>query len=185
MSELNKEQVKQALECCTHIPRPDCNNCPMGEKRGCTIALLGFALKHHKELTKELTRKETEYNELYELLQTYKADSEAYRSYSKTLEKENEALKALLDESYDTQNSLTEENERLKSVEFTCGFVKPHKVLECPIFDEIERTKADTVRKMQTEIEKRCIKGGIYPAFVASTIDQIAKEMVEATNEVS
>ena len=38
---------------------------------------------------------------------------------------------------------------------------------------------ADTVRKMHSEIKERCIKGGIYPAFVASTIDQIAKEMVE------
>ena len=41
---------------------------------------------------------------------------------------------------------------------------------------------ADTVRKMHSEIKKRCIKGGIYPAFVASTIDQIAKEMLEGEN---
>ena len=39
-------------------------------------------------------------------------------------------------------------------------------------------TRADTVRKMHFEIKERCIKGGIYPAFVASTIDQIAKEML-------
>lgn len=39
--------------------------------------------------------------------------------------------------------------------------------------------KADTVRKMHSEIKERCIKGGIYPAFVASTIDQIEKEMLE------
>ena len=38
---------------------------------------------------------------------------------------------------------------------------------------------ADTVKKMQSMIKERCIKGGIYPAFVASTIDQIAKEMLE------
>lgn len=38
---------------------------------------------------------------------------------------------------------------------------------------------ADTVRKMHTEIKERCIKGGIYPAFVARTIDQIAKELLE------
>ena len=38
---------------------------------------------------------------------------------------------------------------------------------------------ADTVRKMQERIKEHCIKGGIYPAFVASTIDQIAKEMLE------
>ena len=38
---------------------------------------------------------------------------------------------------------------------------------------------ANTVREMHSEIKDRCIKGGIYPAFVARTIDQIAKEMVE------
>lgn len=37
---------------------------------------------------------------------------------------------------------------------------------------------ADTVRKMHSEIKERCIKGGIYPAFVASTIDQIEKRDV-------
>lgn len=49
---------------------------------------------------------------------------------------------------------LAEENERLKSVEFTCGFIKPHKVLECPIFDEIVRTKADTARTILSELRK-------------------------------
>ena len=39
--------------------------------------------------------------------------------------------------------------------------------------------RANTVREMQAEIINRCIKGGIYPAFVASTIDKIAKEMLE------
>lgn len=45
----------------------------------------------------------------------------------------------------------------------------------------IAEAKVDTVRKMQSEIKERCIKGGIYPAFVARTVDQIAKEMVEET----
>lgn len=41
----------------------------------------------------------------------------------------------------------------------------------------------NSVRKMQSEIKERCIKGGIYPAFVASTIDQIAKEMLEGITD--
>ena len=36
---------------------------------------------------------------------------------------------------------------------------------------------ADTVRKMHFEIEQRCIKGGIYPVFVACTVNQVAYEM--------
>ena len=50
---LDRVQVETALECCTHTPRPDCNNCPMGEKRGCVISLIELALKHHKELVRE------------------------------------------------------------------------------------------------------------------------------------
>lgn len=42
---------------------------------------------------------------------------------------------------------------------------------------------ADTVRKMQTEIEARCVKGGIYPAFVKRTIEQIAEEIIEGKTE--
>ena len=43
----------------------------------------------------------------------------------------------------------------------------------------IEEVKADTVRKMQEAIKERCLKGGIYPAFVASTIDKVSREMLE------
>ena len=42
----------------------------------------------------------------------------------------------------------------------------------------LKKERADTVRKMKAEIEARCIKGGIYPAFVKSTIDQIAEEII-------
>ena len=72
------------------------------------------------------------------------------------------------------------ENERLKSVVFTCGSIKPHKVLECPIFDEIERTKADTVRKMQTALWANLSPYSNYTTTeVGALIDQIAKEMLE------
>lgn len=74
---------------------------------------------------------------------------------------------------------LTEENERLKSVEFTCGFIKPHKVLECPIFDEVARTKADTVREMQERLIAEFRKDGRMNYYLRMTLDQIAKEMLE------
>ena len=78
---------------------------------------------------------------------------------------------------------LTTENERLKSVEFTCGFIKPHKVLECPIFDEVERAKADIVEKVKIFFAMRF---GTYTdkdmtpiTEVFYMLDQIAKEMLE------
>lgn len=44
---------------------------------------------------------------------------------------------------------------------------------------DLEKAKANAVRAMQAEIINRCIQGGIYPAFVATTIDKIAKEMID------
>lgn len=85
---------------------------------------------------------------------------------------------------------LTEENERLRSENEALAISE---VKECEISQMLVyriRNKhpavmaviSDTVRKMQTEIESRCIKGGIYPAFVKSTIDQIANELMEGKN---
>ena len=81
-------------------------------------------------------------------------------------------------------NELTEEKERLEaSIKI---LVANNADLETELaitYDLLEETKADTVRKMQKEIEARCIKGGIYPAFVKSTINQIAKEMIGEVNK--
>lgn len=65
-----------------------------------------------------------------------------------------------------TVKKLTKENENLHA--------------SCTVLTQnLHACKADTVRKMQNEIETRCIKGGIYPAFVKSTIDKVAEEMIE------
>lgn len=50
---LNRMQTEKALECCSNKPRPDCDNCPMGGKRGCVIRLLELALLHHRTLVQE------------------------------------------------------------------------------------------------------------------------------------
>ncbi len=176
---MNREQITQALKCCGNHGSPKCKECPMEEGRGCAVRLYREALAY-------INRQEAEYNELYELLQTYKADSEAYRSYSKTLEKENEALKTLLDESYDTQNALTKENERLidelaksygaldEAVSFYCSFTKS-KIQNCPIDDEVAKAKTDTVRKMQERLKAELSFGR---HIQADQIDQIAKEIL-------
>lgn len=92
---------------------------------------------------------------------------------------------ALINSQEQRINELTEENERLKnSINFQV--VMPDDKMEEIKAECLERVeldvkecRADTVRKMQSEIKERCIKGGIFPAFVASTIDEIAKEMLE------
>lgn len=76
-------------------------------------------------------------------------------------------IDALCNNTVEFIKELTEECEILtKALDSKCD--------EC-----IARERAGTVKKMHSEIKDRCIKGGIYPAFVATTIDQIAKEMIE------
>lgn len=43
----------------------------------------------------------------------------------------------------------------------------------------VDTAKEDTVRKMHEAIKKRLMRGGIYPAFVACVIDNVAREMLE------
>lgn len=83
-------------------------------------------------------------------------------------------------------NELSEEIERLRAENEALAISE---VKECEISQMLVyriRDKhpavmaviADTVRKMQTEIEARCIKGGIYPAFVKNVVNQVAEEIL-------
>ena len=84
----------------------------------------------------------------------------------KELAVELEAMRSAAN-SYKLHNGkLTEENEDLKAI------AEQYR-------KQFEEAKADTVREMHSKIKERCIEGGIYPAFVARTIDQITKEMME------
>ena len=81
---------------------------------------------------------------------------------------------------YSLLNELTEENERLRVVADMSDATLTYALRVVNEFCDkrVKRATADTVRKMQTEIEARCIKGGIYPAFVKRTIDNVAEEMI-------
>lgn len=45
--------------------------------------------------------------------------------------------------------------------------------------DRCNTIEVATVLKMRSEIERRCIEGGIYPAFVKRVINNVAEEMVK------
>ena len=49
--------------------------------------------------------------------------------------------------------------------------------------EEIDKTKADTVRKMQEDIKRRCLDKGIYPAVVKRAIEDAAKEILEVKSD--
>ena len=42
---LTVDEVIQALTCCSVSTRPSCQECPVGEKRGCAIQLQALALE--------------------------------------------------------------------------------------------------------------------------------------------
>ena len=80
-------------------------------------------------------------------------------------------------------NELLDENERLQA-EIDNGVEVCHNC-HTEYADKIEQAKADTVRKMQSEIEAQCIKGGIYPAFVKNTVNKVTEEILkENQNEI-
>jgi predicted RNase H-like nuclease (RuvC/YqgF family) len=86
---------------------------------------------------------------------------------------EKEAL-SLIREQEKRIEELEAENEKLK---------KPRYMVysdgRSEMIPSVESVRADTVRKMHDEIKRRLLKGGIFPAFVACVIDNVAREMLE------
>ena len=54
-----------------------------------------------------------------------------------------------------------------------------HDATELAYLNGYKQGKTDAVRKMQEAIKERCIKGGIYPAFVKNVVEAVAKELLE------
>lgn len=53
-----------------------------------------------------------------------------------------------------------------------------YKYSEADMSKLIAEAKSEAIIKMHSLIKERCIAGGIYPAFVESTIEKVAKEML-------
>ena len=163
MENLNAEQIKGDLECCAY---GDCKDCTEYSNDSCGTKVLGGALeliKSQEQRIKELAEENEKLKKAKYIFSTvdYCADDLA-----KALEE---------------NKKLTEENERLSLAVEMDGFSIRNRLesIERYCNEKIKIAQADTVRKMHSEIKERCIKGGIYPAFVASTIDQIAKEIAD------
>lgn len=84
-------------------------------------------------------------------------------------------IEELTDEVNEARAKLTQmEEENVK-------LMREKTALECIISTTRNRSRAETVREMHFEIQQRCIKGGIYPAFVGCTVDKVAYEMTGDT----
>lgn len=180
---LNREEIIKALECCTsgNSVSACMSGCPLYEQEYCECvnddtALLKYALALIKELTDEL-----------ENLKKVKYIFSTVDYCSDDLADAYEENKRLTEDLHDTRTELTrvqEKNERLSDLckmkddiinKIAINSSEMYKMLSKIILE----VKIDIVREMQSLIKERCIKGGIYPAFVADVIDQIAKELLE------
>lgn len=102
----------------------------------------------------------------------------------------NACRRTLMENALSLIEELTEENERLRGEKESGNKELFHKWKKLAdetadrfegLYEDAKKALVtDTVMKMHSEIEARCIKGGIYPAFVKSTIDQIAEEIIKA-----
>lgn len=182
--ELNAETVKKGLECCTRgrkskEDRP-CLDCPYNEcnivggtserqvKGTCQGWLMKDALALVTSQEQRIGAQDMTISELRKLLEKANHDADRY------------AVKI---------KELTEENERLREnnifLNATIG-KNAQQALEVTL-EEIEKAKADTVRKMQERLKMyfgTYVLGYKIPLTEAlKAVNQIAKEMLEGTNE--
>lgn len=54
-----------------------------------------------------------------------------------------------------------------------------HDATELAFKNGYKQGTVDAVQKMQEAIQERCLKGGIYPAFVKNVVEAVAKELLE------
>ena len=170
---MERTEVIKALECCTS--EAGCTGCPhFPSVYGCSRLVMQDALSLIKELTEE--------RDGYENLALTAIETQ--NRMSDTIEQLTEENERLREDKERVTNTYYEAMCEMKN-RITCQVVLSDEKLEeikneclARVELDIKAIQADTVRKMQSEIEARCIKGGIYPAFVKSTIDQIAEEII-------
>jgi hypothetical protein len=173
MNELNREKI--VIEIAGHIKALKANK-GWWENRGrggwFNHDILEDALSLINELTVELTHKEAEYNELYELT------TEEIRGLLDEMSRKNESIMNL----HETCTELTRKLE-LANLEIECKerICESYMLQYGTVADKevwLKKERADTVRKMQERIAEHATNG--YPRKVRlDVIDQIAKEMLE------
>ena len=139
-----------------------------------------------KELTDKLNHSETSYNELYELtteeIKDLYAERDRLTEENERLRAQNETLEIIEKDLRFRNKELQKCNEGLaKNIEEL--EIEGDKVREAYAYYEettgLKQVKADTVHKMQTMIKEECLKGGIWPAFVARVVENVGKKLLE------
>lgn len=154
MENLNAEQVKKALEYCANHDECVGVMCPYYAIE-CENLMPKDALALITSQEQRIGAQDMTISKLRQRAEKAEHDASRYEQRIKELDDDNARLYYIC-QSYALQYGTATDKE---------------------VF--LKKERADTAREMHSEIKERCIKGGIYPAFAASTIDQIAKEMIE------
>ena len=194
--EHSPEQIIKALECCNRGTTEDCAKCPRfdGDRtlstEDCMEKLMRDALSLIKELTDENEKlkmfnklHEQDVEDMHKMLE--KKVEEVYPEFMR----DYQLMRDELDGAYEELKESREDNQAkdetitnlLKTIEGVKGVKSEYETFIGELKPKIDtiraEERADTVRKMHFEIQQRCIKGGIYPAFVGCTVDKVAYEM--------
>lgn len=151
--ENNREQIIKALECCTTIG--GCDNCPFTNKASCGLNLRRDALALIKEL-----------------IQAHETLSESYDHLEKTKDEFCARIDKWMSLVFEEAKIRAKHEYDRRCVECNYNYT------EADMSKLIAEAKSETIIKMRSLIKERCIAGGIYPAFVASTIEKVAKELL-------
>lgn len=223
MENLNAEQVKSDLEKFTKSF--EC--CHQGYVEACGLIckvrkeiIFDLANHRHSECNEDckdyepfpdlqamrnalalINKQETEYNELYEICESYRTDLHATRTELTRVQEDNEYLKTQVtatEARYESRKEsdleevlelrlkveeLTEENERVKLDVEVCG-AELSRYTE-NIVQMAKQDRADTVRKMQERLKAECNKYLLHSTITIMLhhhIDKIAKEMLEGAD---
>lgn len=104
-------------------------------------------------------------------LETLQGVAKDYEHHNENLKRENKYLRERLAEEMEHKEDM--------SVEFTCVFGQPHKVSDCPITEEIDKAKADTVKKMQEKLIAAFCPDADYCGYdIHAAINAKAKEVL-------
>ena len=197
--------IIKALECCKNTVAEDmCNDCPLSEQedKTCITILCDKTLDLINRLEKTNRKNERIIELADKTIETQKAEIErlnvelvgmrgAANSYKMHYDKSQAENKELWEERNRIYESLKETKADLE--EYRKGYTDAQAEIERlqntldDVLDRepvlVERSekyaKAEAINEFAEEFEKRCISGGIYPAFVKRQLNDVKKEMTE------
>ena len=123
-------------------------------------------IKREKTFSEELPYFKKQMKEVFDYYDNPKGCSEML--YISVLNDSNRIVRKAEEEI----NRLQAENERLNKV------YQANQQLINALNKSYFLAKAEAVKEFADEFERRCIKGGIYPAFVKRQLENVKKEMV-------